>query len=126
MSYSLSDGYVQCNLAYGSSQIGSGIHGSKPCQGNLFLFSLTYTVFFSFFSTLYHSNFFQVVIGSVDLAANHDVLQIIEVCSVFPLQIISPPFNNMSLFCLQMQVLDDRARDQRLVALLEKYHKSQK
>ncbi|CDY41747.1 BnaA08g07020D [Brassica napus] len=43
----------------------------------------------------------KVVIGSVDLAANHDVLQIIE-------------------------VLDDRARDQRLVALLEKYHKSQK
>ncbi|CAN6893540.1 unnamed protein product [Brassica oleracea] len=40
----------------------------------------------------------KVVIGSVDLAANHDVLQIIE-------------------------VLDDRARDQRLVALLEKYHK---
>ncbi|KAH0862852.1 hypothetical protein HID58_080063 [Brassica napus] len=37
----------------------------------------------------------KVVIGSVDLAANHDVLQIIE-------------------------VLDDRARDQRLVALLEK------
>ncbi|KAL1204929.1 DEAD-box ATP-dependent RNA helicase 5 [Cardamine amara subsp. amara] len=43
----------------------------------------------------------KVVIGSVDLAANHDVLQIIE-------------------------VLDDRARDQRLIALLEKYHKSQK
>ncbi|CAH2034825.1 unnamed protein product, partial [Thlaspi arvense] len=43
----------------------------------------------------------KVVIGSVDLAANHDVMQIIE-------------------------VLDDRARDQRLVALLEKYHKSQK
>ncbi|CAE5958991.1 unnamed protein product [Arabidopsis arenosa] len=43
----------------------------------------------------------KVVIGSVDLAANHDVMQIIE-------------------------VLDERARDQRLVALLEKYHKSQK
>lgn len=28
-----------------------------------------------------HLNFFQVVIGSVDLAANHDVMQIIEVCS---------------------------------------------
>ncbi|EFH46431.1 hypothetical protein ARALYDRAFT_355139 [Arabidopsis lyrata subsp. lyrata] len=43
----------------------------------------------------------KVVIGSVDLAANHDVTQIIE-------------------------VLDERARKQRLVALLEKYHKSQK
>ncbi|CAH8358451.1 unnamed protein product [Eruca vesicaria subsp. sativa] len=43
----------------------------------------------------------KVVIGSVELAANHDVMQIIE-------------------------VLDDRARDQRLVALLDKYHKSQK
>ncbi|CAA7026661.1 unnamed protein product [Microthlaspi erraticum] len=43
----------------------------------------------------------KVVIGSVDLAANHDVMQIIE-------------------------VIDDRARDQRLIALLEKYHKSQK
>ncbi|EOA40091.1 hypothetical protein CARUB_v10008785mg [Capsella rubella] len=43
----------------------------------------------------------KVVIGSVDLAANHDVMQIIE-------------------------VLDEHARDQRLLALLEKYHKSQK
>ncbi|KAG6687954.1 hypothetical protein I3842_11G100300 [Carya illinoinensis] len=43
----------------------------------------------------------KVVVGSEDLAANHDVLQIVE-------------------------VLDDRSRDQRLVALLEKYHKSQK
>jgi ATP-dependent RNA helicase DBP3 len=43
----------------------------------------------------------KVIIGSVDLAANHDVMQIIE-------------------------VLDERARDQRLIALLEKYHKSQK
>ncbi|XP_009114931.1 DEAD-box ATP-dependent RNA helicase 5 [Brassica rapa] len=43
----------------------------------------------------------KIVIGSEDLAANHDVMQIVE-------------------------VLDDRARDQRLIALLEKYHKSQK
>ena len=43
----------------------------------------------------------KVVIGSVDLAANHDVMQIVE-------------------------VLDDRSRDQRLVSLLEKYHKSQR
>ncbi|KAF7809452.1 DEAD-box ATP-dependent RNA helicase 5 [Senna tora] len=43
----------------------------------------------------------KVVVGSEDLAANHDVMQIVE-------------------------VLDDRARDKRLVALLEKYHKSQK
>ncbi|GAB2263669.1 hypothetical protein Droror1_Dr00025803 [Drosera rotundifolia] len=41
----------------------------------------------------------KVVVGSKDLAANHDVMQIVE-------------------------VLDDRARDQRLVALLEKYHHS--
>ncbi|XP_016201197.1 DEAD-box ATP-dependent RNA helicase 5 [Arachis ipaensis] len=43
----------------------------------------------------------KVVVGSEDLAANHDVMQIVE-------------------------VLDDRARDKRLVALLEKYHKSQR
>ncbi|XP_031267039.1 DEAD-box ATP-dependent RNA helicase 5 [Pistacia vera] len=43
----------------------------------------------------------KVVVGSEDLAANHDVLQIVE-------------------------VLDDRSRDQRLLALLEKYHKSQR
>ncbi|PIA58772.1 hypothetical protein AQUCO_00500601v1 [Aquilegia coerulea] len=43
----------------------------------------------------------KVVVGSEDLAANHDVMQIVE-------------------------VLDDRARDARLIALLEKYHKSQK
>ncbi|KAK4490829.1 hypothetical protein RD792_001544, partial [Penstemon davidsonii] len=41
----------------------------------------------------------KVVVGSEDLAANHDVMQIVE-------------------------VLDDRARDERLQALLEKYHKS--
>ncbi|XP_027360387.1 DEAD-box ATP-dependent RNA helicase 5 [Abrus precatorius] len=43
----------------------------------------------------------KVVVGSEDLAANHDVMQIVE-------------------------VLDDRSRDKRLVALLEKYHKSQR
>lgn len=37
------------------------------------------------FSQCYHSIFFQVVIGSVDLAANHDVLQIIEVCFLLSL-----------------------------------------
>ncbi|XP_020572078.1 DEAD-box ATP-dependent RNA helicase 5 [Phalaenopsis equestris] len=41
----------------------------------------------------------KVVVGSEDLAANHDVMQIVE-------------------------VLEDRARDSRLVALLEKYHQS--
>ncbi|XP_073284957.1 DEAD-box ATP-dependent RNA helicase 5 [Primulina huaijiensis] len=43
----------------------------------------------------------KVVVGSEDLAANHDVLQIVE-------------------------VLEDRARDERLQNLLEKYHKSRK
>lgn len=43
----------------------------------------------------------KVVVGSEDLAANHDVMQIVE-------------------------VLDDRTRDERLIALLEKYHKSQR
>jgi len=42
----------------------------------------------------------KVVIGSEDLAANHDVMQIVE-------------------------VLDDRSRDSRLLALLDKYHKKQ-
>ncbi|MCH91859.1 DEAD-box ATP-dependent RNA helicase 5-like [Trifolium medium] len=43
----------------------------------------------------------KVVVGSEDLSANHDVMQIVE-------------------------VLDERLRDKRLLALLEKYHKSQK
>ncbi|KAE8724175.1 ATP-dependent RNA helicase DBP3 [Hibiscus syriacus] len=43
----------------------------------------------------------KVVIGSEDLAANHDVMQIVE-------------------------VLDDRARYERLIALLKKYHESQR
>nr|CAD1845081.1 unnamed protein product [Ananas comosus var. bracteatus] len=43
----------------------------------------------------------KVVVGSEDLAANHDVMQIIE-------------------------VLDDKSRDFRLVSLLEKYHQSQR
>ncbi|XP_059642201.1 DEAD-box ATP-dependent RNA helicase 5 [Cornus florida] len=43
----------------------------------------------------------KVVVGSEDLAANHDVMQIIE-------------------------VLDDRSRDERLLCLLEKYHKSRR
>lgn len=43
----------------------------------------------------------KVVVGSEDLAANHDVMQIVE-------------------------VLDDRARDERLVELLGKYHKSRR
>ncbi|KAM6587647.1 hypothetical protein CsatA_010252 [Cannabis sativa] len=42
----------------------------------------------------------KVVIGSEDLSANHDVMQIVE-------------------------VLEERSRDARLIALLEKYHKSQ-
>ncbi|KAJ3678733.1 hypothetical protein LUZ60_002536 [Juncus effusus] len=43
----------------------------------------------------------KVVIGSEDLSANHDVMQIVE-------------------------VLDDQARNSRLFALLEKYHQSKK
>ncbi|GFS43591.1 DEA(D/H)-box RNA helicase family protein [Actinidia rufa] len=43
----------------------------------------------------------KVVVGLEDLAANHDVMQIVE-------------------------VLDDRSRDERLISLLEKYHKSQR
>ncbi|KAJ6837929.1 putative DEAD-box ATP-dependent RNA helicase family protein [Iris pallida] len=43
----------------------------------------------------------KVVVGSEDLAANHDVMQIVE-------------------------VLDDRSRDSRLISLLEKYHQSQR
>uniref|UniRef100_A0A2P2LBB5 DEAD-box ATP-dependent RNA helicase 5 isoform X2 n=1 Tax=Rhizophora mucronata TaxID=61149 RepID=A0A2P2LBB5_RHIMU len=43
----------------------------------------------------------KVVVGSEDTAANHDVLQIVE-------------------------VLDDHLRDNRLNALLEKYHKAQR
>ncbi|CAN1857439.1 DEAD-box ATP-dependent RNA helicase 5 [Linum perenne] len=42
----------------------------------------------------------KVVVGSEDTAANHDVMQIVE-------------------------VVDDRLRDDRLLALLEKYHKTQ-
>ncbi|KAL3818300.1 hypothetical protein ACJIZ3_004205 [Penstemon smallii] len=43
----------------------------------------------------------KVVVGSEDLTANHDVMQIVE-------------------------VLEDRARDERLLNLLEKYHKSRR
>lgn len=43
----------------------------------------------------------KVVVGSEDLAANHDVMQIVE-------------------------VLEDTSRDRRLVSLLEKYHQSQR
>lgn len=43
----------------------------------------------------------KVVVGSQDLAANHDVMQIVE-------------------------VLDDHVKDTRLVSLLEKYHKSRR
>jgi ATP-dependent RNA helicase DBP3 len=43
----------------------------------------------------------KVVVGSQDLAANHDVMQIVE-------------------------VLEDRTRDMRLVSLLEKYHQSRR
>ncbi|XP_021765537.1 DEAD-box ATP-dependent RNA helicase 5-like [Chenopodium quinoa] len=43
----------------------------------------------------------KVVVGSEDLAANHDVMQIVE-------------------------VLEENTRDRRLVALLDKYHESQK
>ncbi|GAV89696.1 Helicase_C domain-containing protein [Cephalotus follicularis] len=43
----------------------------------------------------------KVVVGSEDLAANHDVMQIVE-------------------------VLNDRARYDRLIALLDKYHKTQR
>ncbi|KAL2901171.1 DEAD-box ATP-dependent RNA helicase 5 [Bienertia sinuspersici] len=43
----------------------------------------------------------KVVVGSEDLAANHDVMQIVE-------------------------VLDEHTRDKRLVALLDKYHESQR
>lgn len=43
----------------------------------------------------------KVVVGSEDLSANHDVMQIVE-------------------------VLEDRQRDSRLVTLLEKYHQSQR
>ncbi|KAL5973094.1 hypothetical protein ACLOJK_037120 [Asimina triloba] len=43
----------------------------------------------------------KVVVGSEDLSANHDVMQIVE-------------------------VLEDQARNDRLVALLEKYHKAQR
>ncbi|ERN15557.1 DEAD-box ATP-dependent RNA helicase 5 [Amborella trichopoda] len=43
----------------------------------------------------------KVVVGSEDLAANHDVMQIVE-------------------------VLDERSRDTRLISLLDKYHQSQR
>jgi ATP-dependent RNA helicase DBP3 len=48
-----------------------------------------------------HKISLQVVIGSEDLAANHDVMQIVE-------------------------VLDDRSRDSRLLVLLDKYHEAQR
>jgi len=72
---------------------------------------------------------FQVVVGSQDLAANHDVMQIVEVWihtfgfGYFFLDIINLSFG---FTLLPLQVLDDRSRDERLLTLLQKYHSSKR
>jgi len=100
-SCSTSDGYVQCNLASCCPQISPGVYGSKSNKGC----AVFVCFFFCFQTSTWADNLFnvslQVVIGSEDLAANHDVMQIIE-------------------------VLDDRTRDSRLLALLDKYHQAQR
>ncbi|KAK4746436.1 hypothetical protein SAY87_012748 [Trapa incisa] len=74
---------------------------SKTCSARqMVMFSATWPLPVHLLSQEFMDpNPVKVVVGSEDLAANHDVMQIVE-------------------------VLDDRARDDRLVSLLQKYHGS--
>ncbi|KAK4797301.1 hypothetical protein SAY86_029627 [Trapa natans] len=76
---------------------------SKTCSARqMVMFSATWPLPVHLLSQEFMDpNPVKVVVGSEDLAANHDVMQIVE-------------------------VLDDRARDDRLVSLLQKYHGSKR
>ncbi|XP_050207074.1 DEAD-box ATP-dependent RNA helicase 5 [Mercurialis annua] len=76
---------------------------SKTCSARqMIMFSATWPIDVHNLAEEYMDpNPVKVVVGSEDTAANHDVMQIVE-------------------------VLDDHHRDNRLLALLEKYHNSQR
>ncbi|XP_015574503.1 DEAD-box ATP-dependent RNA helicase 5 isoform X2 [Ricinus communis] len=76
---------------------------SKTCSARqMIMFSATWPLDVHNLAEEYMDrNPIKVVVGSEDTAANHDVMQIVE-------------------------VLDDHLRDKRLLALLEKYHKTQR
>lgn len=74
---SSSNGYVQCHMAVSSSSLGSGIYGSQPCKSMYLHFKKLWIVFI--YVGERYLNLWQVVVGSEDLSANHDVMQIVEV-----------------------------------------------
>ncbi|XP_004512453.1 DEAD-box ATP-dependent RNA helicase 5 [Cicer arietinum] len=89
-------------LDMGFEQIVRSILGQTCSVRQMVMFSATWPLAVHHLAQEFMDpNPIKVVVGSEDLAANHDVMQIVE-------------------------VLDERARDKRLVALLEKYHKSKK
>ncbi|KAG5087485.1 hypothetical protein GLYMA_01G010400v4 [Glycine max] len=89
-------------LDMGFEQIVRSILGQTCSDRQMVMFSATWPLPVHYLAQEFMDpNPVKVVVGSEDLAANHDVMQIVE-------------------------VLDDRSRDKRLVALLEKYHKSQR
>jgi hypothetical protein len=81
--------------------VSSGVHGSKSNKGYALLKYFYFQRIWLLMLDSLHKISLQVVIGSEDLAANHDVMQIVE-------------------------VLDDRSRDSRLLVLLDKYHEAQR
>ncbi|KAH1044073.1 DEAD-box ATP-dependent RNA helicase 5 [Glycine soja] len=89
-------------LDMGFEQIVRSILGQTCSDRQMVMFSATWPLPVHYLAQEFMDpNPVKVVVGSEDLAANHDVMQIVE-------------------------VLDDRSRDKRLAALLEKYHKSQR
>ncbi|XP_057448703.1 DEAD-box ATP-dependent RNA helicase 5 [Lotus japonicus] len=89
-------------LDMGFEQIVRSILGQTCSVRQMIMFSATWPLAVHHLAQEFMDpNPIKVVVGSEDLAANHDVMQIVE-------------------------VLDDRARDKRLFTLLEKYHKSQR
>ncbi|CAK8540293.1 unnamed protein product [Lathyrus sativus] len=89
-------------LDMGFEQIVRSILGQTCSVRQMVMFSATWPLAVHHLAQEFMDpNPVKVVVGSEDLSANHDVMQIVE-------------------------VLDERLRDKRLLALLEKYHKSQK
>ncbi|GAU42454.1 hypothetical protein TSUD_235230 [Trifolium subterraneum] len=89
-------------LDMGFEQIVRSILGQTCSARQMVMFSATWPLAVHHLAQEFMDpNPVKVVVGSEDLSANHDVMQIVE-------------------------VLDERLRDKRLLALLEKYHKSQK
>lgn len=89
-------------LDMGFEQIVRSILGQTCSVRQMVMFSATWPLPVHYLAQEFMDpNPVKVVVGSEDLAANHDVMQIVE-------------------------VLDDRSRDKRLLSLLGKYHQSQR